>query len=147
MIAMVEPKPALRGGKQLAVKLGGDYLGAELAAGHHPDHIEDLQGKNHDRRSNRDDDGHDGRDQNLEKDLALCCTVHLGSFQDFLRHAFNRCRENHHGIAGLQPNHDHDQENIVPGLQVRRPSLRLAAKATQIAFSMPIWSLLISFTS
>ena len=58
-------------GEVLAVELVAITLGAELAAGHDDDDVEDLQGEDDDRRDDRDDGAPDLRDDDVEEDLAL----------------------------------------------------------------------------
>src|SRR3990170_4373213 len=119
--------PVVPEGEHLPVHAVGDHFGLELTVGHDEDDIEHLE--DHDQHGRRDGDqsASDGRDDDLEEDTDLAGAIDPSRLQQFGGDALDGGRQDDHGESREDPDHDHDQKEVVPGLQ-NQPALGISAQ-------------------
>ncbi|MBN9023497.1 MAG: FAD binding domain-containing protein [Rhizobiales bacterium] len=106
----------------------GEDLGVPLAVGHGQHDVEHLEDGDGDGRPHHRDGPPDLRDHDVEEQLRPLGAVDDRRLDGLVRNAAEGRREDDHGEAGLDPDQDHHQEEVVPERD-GDPRLRLEAEA------------------
>ena len=121
------------------VHLVGHDARVELAAGHRPDDVEDLEHGDRDRHEDDDHRGPDARQRHPPEHLPGVDAVQPGGLDDVGRDALDGGGEHHHREAGLDPDHDDDEEAACSAARSSSHCCGSPPSQTQIWFSRPIW--------
>src|SRR6056297_3275433 len=117
----------LAGPEHLVVHHVRDDIGVELTARHDEDDIEYLENKNYDSGGYRQNGTAHKGDDDLEEDAELPGPVYARGLEQTRRHSLHGRREDNHRESGLEPDHDDNQEEVVPRLE-SKPSDGITAE-------------------